>query len=437
LKKTIVYITILAIAFRAVLTPFFEQPFDIDIWRNEITPTFRDFFGLYVNSPMTRPGNPIFPPLFYVYVGSILFLFPFKVYFISALGLLNIVFDITIGALIYNYIVKNKNMEKNRALFIYALWLFSPIVWITSAVWKQLDPITDLLTLLAFLNLEKNKIARSGIFLSLATLFKLYPIIFLPIFIIWVYRSSSFQKVRNIAKWLFAFSSVFFLISFPFLIRDFNSFVYRVFILNLFRGVHGAPGPSYVGGIDGINFLFFMRVHFATGYLNFVQPLEILVPLASFAKFFLIALVCLLFFRQKLSFTKVGLAIWTSFFALSSASNEQYFVLPLLFLLLYFTEQKYFQNQTFIILNLIWVLFEELRMGLDSAYIYGFRVYQRNPALAWIDRNFYGLLLDWHLQVIVLSVLGVLMSIFLICTLLKIIGYKFTIKHLSEHVLKL
>lgn len=117
-------------------------------------------------------------------------LFPSKlVWFWESKGMIllvklpSIVADLLIGCIIYDF-TKRILKNKKKALYLFCLWLFNPLVWYNSSIWGQTDSIVNLLGLIAVISLLDKKIIKSVFFLTLSLLFKGSLTIFLPIFFV-------------------------------------------------------------------------------------------------------------------------------------------------------------------------------------------------------------------------------------------------------------
>ena len=97
-----------------------------------------------------------------------------------------IVFDITIGYIVYRVIKKDANTE-NKACVAAALWLFCPLVIYMSAVQCQFDCISAMLFLLSLLLLRYDRCFLSGTLFALSVMLKLFPAICFPLFIMYIF----------------------------------------------------------------------------------------------------------------------------------------------------------------------------------------------------------------------------------------------------------
>lgn len=107
--------------------------------------------------------------------------------FTSLLKFMNACFDIVCGIVIL-LICQQLKIRKRSQLAVVAIWLFNPVVLMSSAVWGQMDNILLLFLLLAILMALKKQAFFIGLYLSFAILTKAQAIIFLPIFAVFLWK---------------------------------------------------------------------------------------------------------------------------------------------------------------------------------------------------------------------------------------------------------
>ncbi len=91
--------------------------------------------------------------------------------------------DIAAGAVIYK--LGEKLSNKATAFFAAAVYLFSPAVFINSAVWGQADGFCLMILLVSVLLLHKEKTIPSAVVYGLAVICKPQMLIFAPIYLFW------------------------------------------------------------------------------------------------------------------------------------------------------------------------------------------------------------------------------------------------------------
>jgi Gpi18-like mannosyltransferase len=123
--------------------------------------------------------------------------------------------DVLVTFLIYKIaynLTENKRLAEKAAL----LWFLNPfLIWI-SASWGMWDTLAVLFSLLSFYLVLRKRIALSAVFLSLAVATKLYPVLFLLPFVLYLLkiRPGGGEK-RNVIKFLSVFSVISVIIFLP------------------------------------------------------------------------------------------------------------------------------------------------------------------------------------------------------------------------------
>jgi len=95
--------------------------------------------------------------------------------------------DLLIAVTLYK-MIKSYFKDKEEAAYAYSAWLFNPYIIFISSIWGIFDAIPALFTLLSFRELLEKNYKKSAILLSIAILFKLYPIVLIPVFALIIYR---------------------------------------------------------------------------------------------------------------------------------------------------------------------------------------------------------------------------------------------------------
>ncbi|MEM3700983.1 MAG: hypothetical protein QXL57_09015 [Candidatus Bathyarchaeia archaeon] len=222
-SKTALILTI-AVLIRFSLAPFTEQRYDMYIWRLNQALAYQ--YGVNpLNPPAWIDKNATvffwsYPPLWLlclltvypVYVSAAHPNFPsnvselwlsmytfknpceayhsFKPENLPLLDLLIktplILSDLAIALLLLKIVGKFSGEEKARKHAY--MWVLNPYVIFISAVWGMFDTLPTLFALLAVLLLLEGKGGKSAVALSIAALFKMYPIIFAPILTLMHYK---------------------------------------------------------------------------------------------------------------------------------------------------------------------------------------------------------------------------------------------------------
>jgi hypothetical protein len=201
---------------RLFLAPFLSHPFDMRIFMavgaavsHGGTPygqyVLQDIFATtpHPNLYGTFPGIG-YPPLWALISGAMhwmsWFLAPDNLYaYILALKIPVIIGELALAVLIYNILIRQTTQR--IATKAYLLFIFCPFVIVVGTVWGMFDAIALVFALLSAYLLKKDwKV--SAIFLSIAALLKVYPIVLAPLYIIILYKSS--RSMKPAAGFLFS-----------------------------------------------------------------------------------------------------------------------------------------------------------------------------------------------------------------------------------------
>ena len=145
--------------------------------------------------------NGYYGPIFYLFLYVFVFLSNGNIYLIKFFFILLDFFCIITFYFIFKHL-KIKNFYK----FLY-IYIFSPLLFI-EAGWKLHNDVGVLLIVLVSIYLIlKRKYILSNFFLLIGCLYKFYPIILIPFYIIYIYKISTDLKSRviNILKFLILF----------------------------------------------------------------------------------------------------------------------------------------------------------------------------------------------------------------------------------------
>ena len=112
--------------------------------------------------------------------------------FIFALKIPHLIADIAIFILLTKFFAKNKKQS-----LILSLWWFNPVNIYAFYVFARHDSLTLLAILLATLFLAKQKILPALLSLFVAVQIRFQPILYLPLFLIHLWRNSSIKKLSS------------------------------------------------------------------------------------------------------------------------------------------------------------------------------------------------------------------------------------------------
>jgi hypothetical protein len=153
--------------------------------------------------------------------------------------------DVLVGTLLYKYTkTKTHTLIPN---ILYTFWLYNPYCILLSAVWGSLDPISILFVFLAIILFENRNHLLSGMCLGISTAVKTFPLIFLPIFLVYILKPGSHIK-SHMPKFFLGFVialSISILV--PFKLNNWNwSGFYNSMIYQAQLPVYGGVSPFLV-----------------------------------------------------------------------------------------------------------------------------------------------------------------------------------------------
>ena len=99
------------------------------------------------------------------------------------------------------------------------LFLFNPYTIMVGVVWSMMDNVVALLIVLVVIALWRGKYAWAGVLLGLSITLKLYPVLFLPVFLIYLIKR---DRIEQALRFLAGIAAVFLVAVSPFLIFHWN-----------------------------------------------------------------------------------------------------------------------------------------------------------------------------------------------------------------------
>ena len=190
----------LSVTLRVAIAPFTGHPYDVGIWM---------MTGGYVAaglSPYLLHPHIGYPPLWALWCGVAYLVSnfisrgnPFAYIFVIKIPILIADFVLALMLLVVSKKLPFSGQATGRVLVTW--FLLNPYVLIVGVIWGMMDNLVAVL-LIASIILLATKPAWSGVSASLAVALKLYPILFLPVMLVYV---ASTRKLTHIAEWVLAF----------------------------------------------------------------------------------------------------------------------------------------------------------------------------------------------------------------------------------------
>jgi Gpi18-like mannosyltransferase len=243
------------VVIQLLLAPFTQDPHDVLYWR---------LTGYYLIVEHTNPYTVeecgfTYPPLWMAVIAvfysiSRLFVNPALPSYVSGLverffiKMPLILASIGVGYILYRLLTRFTG-SSNKASAAALLWFLNPyVIWINS-VWGMFDVFPTLCTLLSVERFFDRQYDRSALFLGMGIGFKMYPILLIPLFLLFLWRI----KVNRlqIIKFLTISIGVLALISIPFLVWDWDSYVYS--LTTYYTEEKGIHGVNFLQVTDSFN----------------------------------------------------------------------------------------------------------------------------------------------------------------------------------------
>jgi len=310
--RKLLFAIIVTVVIQLLLAPFTQDPHDMLYWR---------LTGYYltvehVNPYTIKDCGFTYPPLWMAIIAvfysiSQLFVNPSLPSYVSGLverffiKMPLILASVGVSFSLYRLLAKFTG-STNKARVAALLWFLNPyVIWINS-IWGMFDVFPALCTLLSAEHFFNKQYDRSAFFLGVGIGFKMYPILLIPLFLLFLWRI----KVNwlQIIKFIIISIGVLALISIPFLVWDQSSYIYSL-----------TAYYTEEKGIHGVNFY------------QVTDSFNILVP-SDYPTYFMIGviiLIYLLLYRWQYSernLTYGILMVLFGFLATNRLVNEQYFI---------------------------------------------------------------------------------------------------------------
>jgi len=233
---------VLGFSIRLVVAPFSgDLDHDVRIWIETGKGLFEGkdpyTFGFFFRTPAEDNIGYMspWPMLNFVSYWLSTLLFPGNINALVALIKLPVILaDLAVGVVVYRFILnRTKNLTSARRGL--SLWLFNPLVIYVSSIYGMFDSLPALFMLLSVCSFVEARYDLSAVCLAIGVAFKTYPIITVPLFLMFLVNMGKRSQAVRYAEILILVLS---LLSLPFLVWDPRSYVCNV-ICHLWRPIHG------------------------------------------------------------------------------------------------------------------------------------------------------------------------------------------------------
>ncbi len=309
-RETKVYILLLfGLLTRLVYAPFFAHTYDIQVVHQAVD------ILLQGQSPYGR-GDIKYLPIFY-YTEALVVLLAGKGIFYFKLPI--IFSEIILGFLIYKMSIEYTHNER-LAYYTSALFLLNPWMYFQTVIFGHFDSIPTMFMVLAIYLLIKERGRFSALSLGIGVMYKLFPIVLLPIIVLYLIRQKE-QRWQRIIEYIAIVTIFCIFISLPYLILSYDAYT------SVLLAVGGTRGLS----IYRILFYFVSRTGISIKERSVIRVIQ--------GVGWLITL--LIFVKREIINVKFGLLEESTFFLLvfmllNRYMSEQYIVWTIPLLILYF-----------------------------------------------------------------------------------------------------
>ena len=239
-------------------------------------------------------------------------------YYILALKIFQILFDVAIIPLIY-VVLRKKNQF--FALLLAGTWAVNPAIIVNSSYWGQTDSVMIFLLLVAFWLLEERKMVAAMVWYCIACLTKFQCLYFAPVLLLYLFFSR--YDIKTVIKSICAGAATVIVAFLPFMI---NSGVLLPF--EVYFGGHGQYKEATLNAFNLYGLFGLNRVSDVTPLIG---PIT-LNHISLFITVVIVALVVYLFFKApRKSPWLLCFVLMQSIFMLTSRMHERYQIPVLIF----------------------------------------------------------------------------------------------------------
>ncbi|MEM2179873.1 MAG: hypothetical protein QXP32_03540 [Nitrososphaeria archaeon] len=241
------------------------------------------------------------------------------------------IFDLLTGLVIYRFLcdINNKNLAEKA----FNLWYFNPLLIFISSINGQFDIIPTFFLVLSFIELLNNKYIISGLSLGLGIMAKLFPIYFLPLYLVIIIYNNGLKNFKKILLPIYFFIiGLFFSI---FII--FSPFFLTNTCQNLLHSI--LARTTYISSLGGLNFFNIIYLPYFEFLINLFNNFSFIVNIALNI-ILLIYILIVIFKTLKKGFSikniiNAHIKILTVIYLTLLTTNPQYIIWILPFLTLW------------------------------------------------------------------------------------------------------
>ena len=199
---------------------------------------------------------------------------PGYIYVLYFTGFITDVFNIDTSSVLYNFILKLPSMTadvltagmiykfaktktaENKAAALCAMYAFNPLVYLTSALWGQVDSVFALCIVLALIMLYKKKHILSACIYAIALLIKPQALVLFPVYIFYIIsfiKNGGVRVVKTAVISAVCGAAVFFAFLIPFSLGRGFSWVFELYYNTLSSYPYATLNAPNLYGMLGAN----------------------------------------------------------------------------------------------------------------------------------------------------------------------------------------
>jgi Gpi18-like mannosyltransferase len=190
-KMVVAIMLFFGLCIRLALAPFTSHPYDFASWVS----TMERFYNLSISPLYWWKFGTFLNAVFILSYGLYLaFVQAIQTHNVSLLHLILkapfILADMGIAILLHALVIKTGGSWR-QAVAVMSLWLFNPFAIFVSSIHGETDALSVFFVILSIYFLQQSKLVRSFTSLLVGGMFKYYPLLLLPIFVMFSWKQSN------------------------------------------------------------------------------------------------------------------------------------------------------------------------------------------------------------------------------------------------------
>lgn len=372
-RKTVTYtlvaIVLFSLCFRLFVGYTYLHRFDLNYYILWSQGVHNGFFNAYEHiASLDYPPMWLFPMYIVGFFTTNPAVQAAEPYFILALKIFQILFDVAIIPLIY-VVLRKKNQV--FALLLAASWAINPATIVNSSFWGQTDSVMIFLLLVSFWLLEERRMVAAMAWFCIACLTKFQCLYFAPVILLYLFFSK--YDVKTIIKAIGAGVAVVLGVFLPFMLNS--------GILLPFEVYFGGHGQYKEATLNAFNLYGLFGLNRKSDVQPLLGPIT-LNHISLFITLLILAIVVYLYFKApKKSSWLLCFVLMQSIFMLTSRMHERYQIPVLIFCLVAIVYHKSSRLFGVYILQTVMVFINEGFLFLKATHGYSVPWLEQYPQI--------------------------------------------------------